>query len=70
VLLTLWSGAEENWVVLAPEGYVAGAETTLTKAAWKAGGKAVDAKLLAPLKDTDSLGKAARGEKIGEPVWK
>jgi len=70
LLLTLWSGAEENWVVLAPEGYVAGAETTLTKAAWKAGGKAVDAKLLAPLKDTDSLGKAARGEKIGEPVWK
>jgi hypothetical protein len=70
LLVTLWSGAGDGWLSLAPEGFVAGAEATLANAAWKAGGKAVNAKLIAPLKDAGPLGKAARGEKIGEPVWK
>jgi mono/diheme cytochrome c family protein len=70
LLLTMWSGAEDNWLALAPEGFVAGPDAALAKAIWKAGGKPVDAKLLAPLRDTAALGKAARGEKIGEPVWK
>jgi hypothetical protein len=71
LLVTLWSGADDNWLSLAPEGYATGADVTLAKAAWKAGGKRVtDAKLLAPLKDAAQLGKAARGEKLPEPAWK
>jgi WD40 repeat protein len=71
LLVTLWSGADDNWLSLAPEGYVAGAEATLAKAAWKAGGKPVaDAKLLDPLKDAAQVGKAARGQKPAEPVWR
>jgi WD40 repeat protein len=71
LLLTLWSGNDDNWLSIAPEGFVAGSESALAKAAWKASGKPVmDAKLLAPLKDAGQLGQAAQGQKIGEPVWK
>jgi WD40 repeat protein len=71
LLVTLWSGPDDNWLSLAPEGYAAGAEATLAKAVWKASGKPVtDAKLLAPLKDATQVGKAATGQKLSDPVWK
>jgi hypothetical protein len=71
LLVTLWSGADDNWLTLTPEGYFAGSDALLAKGAWKAAGKPVaDAKLLAPLKDGVQVGKAARGEKLAEPVWK
>ncbi|MCI0700169.1 MAG: hypothetical protein L0241_03680 [Planctomycetia bacterium] len=71
LLLTLWSGADDNWLSLAPEGFVAGSDALLTKANWKAGNKPVtDARLLKPLKDAGQLGKAAQGQKLAEPVWK
>lgn len=70
-LVTLWSGADDAWLATTPEGYFAGADATLAKAAWKVGGKPVaDAKLLAPLADAAQVGKAARGEKLADPVWK
>ncbi len=71
LLVTLWSGASDNWLSLAPEGYVMGAEVTLAKAVWKAGGKpVVDAKLLAPFAEPTQVGKAAQGQKLADPVWK
>jgi DNA-binding beta-propeller fold protein YncE/mono/diheme cytochrome c family protein len=71
LLLTLWSGSDDNWLALAPEGFVAGSEALLAKGVWKAGGKPVaDAKLLAPLADAGQVGKAAQGQKLAEPVWK
>jgi hypothetical protein len=71
LLVTLWSGAEDSWLAIAPEGFVAGADSTLAGATWRAGPRPVtDPKLLAPLKDAGPLGKAAQGQKVGEPVWK
>ncbi|MBA4189012.1 MAG: hypothetical protein C0467_13525 [Planctomycetaceae bacterium] len=71
LLVTLWSGSGDNWLSLTPEGYAAGAEATLAKAAWKVGGKPVaDAKLLAPFADPVQVGKAAQGQKLTDPVWK
>jgi mono/diheme cytochrome c family protein len=71
LLVTLWSGSDDNWLSLAPEGYFSGSDGVTAKAAWKAAGKPVtDAKLLAPLADAGQLGKAAQGQKIAEPVWK
>jgi WD40 repeat protein len=71
LLVTLWSGASDNWLSLTPEGYVTGADTTLAKAVWKAAGKPVtDAKLLAPFADAAQVGKAAQGQKLAEPVGK
>jgi len=71
LLLTLWSGAGDNWLSLAPEGYVSGADETLAKAAWKVAGKPVtDTKLLTPFVDAAQVGKAAQGQKLAEPVWK
>ena len=71
LLVTLWSGADDHWLALTPEGYVTGAEATLGKAVWKAGGKVVaDAKLLAPLQAASQVGKAASGTKLTDPVWK
>jgi WD40 repeat protein len=71
LLVTLWSGADDNWLSLTPEGYVTGIDALLPKAAWKAGNKPVtDAKLLEPLKDAVQVGKAAQGQKLAEPVWK
>ncbi|MBA4064029.1 MAG: hypothetical protein C0501_10015 [Isosphaera sp.] len=70
-LVTLWAGADDNWLALTPEGYFAGGGPALGKAAWKAGGKPVaDAALLVPLRDAGQVGKAARGEKLADPVWK
>jgi WD40 repeat protein len=71
LLVTLWSGAEDSWLSLTPEGYFTGSEALLTKGVWKATGKPItDAKLLAPLADAVQVGKAARGEKLTEPTWK
>ncbi len=71
LLVTIWSGANDNWLSLTPEGYFAGSEALLAKGAWKATGKLVtDAKLLAPLADAVQVGKAAQGQKLAEPVWK
>ncbi len=71
LLVTLWSGTDDNWLSLAPEGYFTGADALLTKGEWKVTGKPVtDAKLLAPLKDAGQVGKAAQGQKLTEPVWK
>jgi WD40 repeat protein len=70
LLATLWSGGD-GWLALAPEGYFAGPESLLAKCTWKAGGKPVaDAKWLAPLADAAQVGKAARGQKLADPVWK
>ena len=70
LLATLWSGADDGWLTLTPEGYFCGAETILAKSAWKATGKPVpDAKLLAPLANPTPVGKAAQGQKIPDPVW-
>ncbi len=71
LLLTLWSGADDHWLALAPEGYFAGPNALLTGGVWKAGGKPVpDAKLLGPLADPGAVGKAGQGQKLAEPVWK
>jgi mono/diheme cytochrome c family protein len=71
LLVTLWSGPEESWLALCPEGYFAGPEALLAKGAWKAGGKPVtDAKWLAPLAEAGQIGKALNGQKLAEPVWK
>ena len=70
LLVTLWSGGDD-WLAIAPEGYVAGSAGMLAKASWTTGGKPVTGeKLLAPLRDAGPLGKAAQGQKIKEPVWK
>jgi WD40 repeat protein len=71
LLVTLWSGADDNWLSLTPEGYISGSDTTLGKAVWRAGGKPVtDSKLVAPLKDPAQVGKAAMGQKLADPVWR
>jgi WD40 repeat protein len=71
LLVTLWSGSDDNWLSLAPEGYFSASEGVTAKAVWKVTGKPVtEAKLLAPLADAGQLGKAAQGQKIAEPVWK
>ncbi len=71
LLATLWSGAEDGWLSLTPEGYFAGADSLFAKGAWKATGKPVtDVNLLAPLKDAGQVGKATQGQKLAEPVWK
>ena len=71
LLVTLWSGAGDAWLSLAPEGFIAGSNALLAKGVWKATGKPVtDAKLLAPLADAGQVGKAAQGQKLAEPVWK
>ena len=71
LLVTLWSGAGDAWLSLAPEGFIAGSNALLAKGVWKATGKPVaDAKLLAPLADAVQVGKAAQGQKLAEPVWK
>lgn len=71
LLLTLWSGSDDSWVVIAPEGYTAGAELLLARGVWKASGKPItDTKLLASLFDASQLGKAAQGQKLAEPMWK
>jgi WD40 repeat protein/mono/diheme cytochrome c family protein len=71
LLVTLWSGADDDWLSLTPEGYFAGSEALVGKATWKATGKPVaDAKLLAPLADAAQVGKAAQGQKLTDPVWK
>ncbi len=71
LLVTLWSGADDNWLAFAPEGYFAASDALLTKGVWKATGKPItDAKLLAPLADAAQVGKAAQGLKLVDPVWK
>jgi WD40 repeat protein len=71
LLVTLWSGANDEWLSLAPEGFFASSDTTQAKGIWKATGKPItDAKLLAPLKDAGQVGKAAQGQKLTDPVWK
>lgn len=71
LLVTLWSGADDGWLSLAPEGYFAGADMLLAKGAWKATGKPIaDLKLLAPLQDAVQVGKAAQGQKLADPVLK
>ncbi|HEY1187239.1 MAG TPA: c-type cytochrome domain-containing protein [Gemmata sp.] len=70
LLITLWSGAGDDWLALTPEGYFTGS-SGLEKGAWKAAGKPLaDLKLLAPLRDPARVGSAAQGQKVAEPVWK
>jgi WD40 repeat protein len=70
LLVTLWSGTGDDWLAVVPEGYVAGSEATLAKAAWKAGGKPVaDAKLLLPMRDPAAIAKSMKGEKVTEPIF-
>jgi WD40 repeat protein len=69
-LVTLWSNGHA-WLALTPEGYFAGSNEVLSRGVWKTSGQALtDEKLLAPLRNAGMVGKAARGEKIPEPVWK
>jgi WD40 repeat protein len=69
LLATLWSGTGDEWLAVAPEGYVAGSDPLLAKAAWKVGGKPVaDAQLLAPLRDQAQVAKALQGQKVAEPA--
>ena len=71
LLVTLWSGTDDNWLSLTPEGYFAGSEAILAKGTWKATGKPLtDSKFLAPLADRVQVGKALQGQKLTEPVWK
>ena len=70
-LVTFWSGPDDAWLSLTPEGYYCGSEALLEKGTWRATGKPVtDAKLLAPLNDATKVGKAAIGEKLTGPIWK
>lgn len=73
-LATFWSGPgsgdQGDWLALAPEGYYAASDGVLAKAKWKGDGAPVaDPKLLAPLADAGTVAKAARGEKVPDPVW-
>jgi WD40 repeat protein len=70
LLLTLWAGPNDSWLAFAPEGYFAGSDALLAQGAWRATGKPVEAKWLAPLRDSAQLSGAARGKKLPEPVWK
>lgn len=71
LLVTLWSGGDDNWLSLTPEGYFTGSDALLAKGVWKATGKPLtDKALLAPLKDASQVGKAAQAQKLAEPVWK
>ncbi|MDB5312489.1 MAG: domain, G-beta repeat [Gemmataceae bacterium] len=75
LLATFWSGAgtgeQGDWLAFAPEGYYSASDGVAAKAAWRAGGKPVaDLKLLAPLKNAGGVAKAARGEKVPEPVFR
>ena len=66
-----WSGPDDGWLAITPEGYFAGSDSLLGKATWKATGKPVpDVKLLAPLADSAQVGKAIQGQKLTDPVWK
>lgn len=70
LLVTLWSGPADDWLAVAPEGYVAGSDAILGKATWKAGGKPVaDAKLLTPVRDPTAVAKAMQGQKVTEPAF-
>jgi fructose-1,6-bisphosphatase/inositol monophosphatase family enzyme len=71
LLATLWSGGEESWLALTPQGYSSVADALLGKVVWKAGGKPVtDAKLLAPLADPPKVSQALAGQKLTDPSWK
>jgi len=71
LLVTLWCESDDTWLSLTPEGFFAAPDATLAKTVWKADGKPVpDAKVLAPLKDPTTVGKAAQGQKIDAPKGK
>lgn len=71
LLITLWSGNDDSWLSLAPEGYFAASDAIASRAIWKTTTRTVaDEKWLAPLRDTGQLGKAAQGEKLADPVWR
>lgn len=69
-LLTLWSGRDNLWLALAPEGYYAAAAPLIGRLQWSAAGRTLeDPKLLRPLLKPESLSQAARGEKLPAPQW-
>ena len=69
LLVTLWSGADDGWLAVTPEGYFVGSEPIASAGVWKAGGKPVaDAALLAPLADAARVATAARGQRVSEPA--
>jgi WD40 repeat protein len=69
-LLTLWSGRDNLWIALAPEGYYAAAAPLTGRLQWSAAGRNLDdPKLLRPLLNPEALSKAARGEKLPAPQW-
>jgi WD40 repeat protein len=70
LLLTLWSGPDDAWLAFAPEGYFAGSDALLAKGAWRATGKPIETKWLAPLRAPAQVANAAQGKKLTEPVWK
>ena len=69
LLVTFWAGAD-GWVAFTPEGHVSAAAGLAARASWRAGPRPLtDAKWLAPLAAPAEVGKAARGEKVGEPAF-
>jgi len=71
VLLTLLhvpgASAESDWLALTPEGFVAGSDGLLGKAAWKSAGKELPASgVRAALHNSVNVAKAWKGEKLIE----
>ncbi|MCS7272016.1 MAG: WD40 repeat domain-containing protein, partial [Gemmataceae bacterium] len=70
-LLILWSGRDDQWLALAPEGYWVAAESLGQRAQWQAGGRPLtDRQMLQPLWNSEALRQAARGGKVTPPTWK
>lgn len=70
-LLVLWSGRDDQWLALTPEGYCAASEPLRQRMAWMAGGQPIpDRQLLQPLFDPAPLARAAAGGKVEPPDWR
>jgi hypothetical protein len=69
-LLSLWSGRDNLWLAITPEGYYAAAPALQGRLQWSAGGRVLnDPKLLEPLHNPSVLSQAARGDKVPAVRW-
>jgi len=73
LLATFWNGPGNGehgaWFAFA-DGFFSASAGLAEKAAWKADGKPLAGKFLAPLYAPANVAKAARGDKLPEPTWK
>jgi dipeptidyl aminopeptidase/acylaminoacyl peptidase len=68
-LVTLVS-VPDDWLALTPEAFAAGSDRLVTEARWRADGQALPAERVWPaVRKPEAVAQAARGEKVGEPVF-